>query len=106
MSKLQSKIFLSKHDVDILKRYCKGCQYFNTEMPVRLICSVISWYNRNKPNNIEQIISFVKGCPCNKCLVKPSCTEQQCPIWLEYVRNLWDKRAAKLEKRWSKKNSR
>lgn len=107
MSNAPKKIFLSDHDATILKQYCKGCQFFKPENNTKSICSIISWYDPEIPNNMAQLVSHVKGCPCNKkCIVKAACTEEQCPMWLEYVQNLADKRVTKLVKRWSKKNSR
>lgn len=100
------KIYLTECDARTLREYCKGCIFFRPDIRTRDICSVISWYDNKAKNNMAQIVSYVKNCPCTKCLVKASCKESQCPMWLNYVQNLADKRMTMVRKRFSKKNSR
>ncbi len=97
-------IFLSKLDAEALRVYCKGCQYFNTKKEVRGICSIVGWYNER---NIGEVLEYVKQCPCNKkCLVKASCREEDCPIWIEYVYEAVDERNKHLlEEECKKKKS-
>ena len=84
------KIYLSKPDAILLKRYCIGCRFFLPDKQVRDICSIVGWYNEK---NIGEVLEYVKHCPCNKkCLVKPSCTEEECPIWVAYIREAVDER--------------
>jgi hypothetical protein len=87
-------VCLLKSDAERLRKFCKGCQYFKPEKPVRDICSMVGWYNTR---NIQDIIDYVKYCPCNKkCLVKASCREEQCPIWMEYMEKALQERNSKL----------
>ena len=79
--KKEKNILLKKH-VKVLRQYCKGCQYFEPDRPVNEICTLIGWY---KYDNIDKIRNLAKGCPCYKCLVKASCKEMVCPLWLTYV---------------------
>jgi hypothetical protein len=78
------KIILSKLDAEALRVYCRGCQYFSPKKEVRHICSIVGWYNEN---NIGEVLEYVKHCPCNKkCLVKASCRDEDCPMWVDYVK--------------------
>ena len=89
------KLFLSKPEARLLRKYCKGCRFFMPEKNVRDICSIIGWYNSR---NFQEIKEYVKHCPCNqKCLVKPSCREEQCPIWMQYVSDVADERNKHLK---------
>jgi hypothetical protein len=84
-------IYLSKPDVGTLLIYCKGCRYFDPSLEVSLICSIVGWYRKK---NIEEVVKYVKRCPCNKkCLVKPSCMEENCPIWRETVFKILNERS-------------
>lgn len=88
------EIYLTKADANILRKICKGCQFFRPEKLVKDICSAIGWYNTK---NIDEVIKYVKKCPCNqKCLVKASCREEQCPMWLDYIHKAVEERNAKL----------
>lgn len=102
--KERKRIYLSKPDADELRKYCKGCQYFDIKEEARDICSIVSWYNRV---NIQEVLEYAKHCPCNqKCLVKPSCKEETCPMWMEFVHGAASKRNTKLmEDRCKAKNS-
>jgi len=97
------KIYLTKPDAEKLRKLCKGCQYFNPKKEARHLCSIIGWYNKR---NIDDIIEYVKRCPCNKkCLVKPSCREEKCPIWIKYVVEASKERNVKLMEERCKKNN-
>jgi len=75
--------YLTKQDAAILKKQCRGCRYFKPDVPVKSICTLVGWYNEH---NIEEVLAYVKKCPCNqRCLVKVSCMEESCPIWMEHV---------------------
>jgi hypothetical protein len=88
------EVYLLKSDGERLRKFCRGCQYFRPEKPVRDICSVVGWYNTR---NIQDVIDYVKYCPCNKkCLVKASCREEQCPIWLDFIHAAVEERNEKL----------
>jgi hypothetical protein len=106
MNPAPEKIYLSDEHAAILAKYCKGCRYFKPDANVRDICSIIGWYidvvhGRFK---FETIVEYVKNCPCNKkCLVKPSCIEEQCPMWMNYVTGLIDKRLNNLQRMLRKK---
>ena len=76
-------IIITAVDVEKLRKYCKGCAYFQPHKPARDICSMIGWYRKD---NIKEILGYVKRCPCNqKCLVKASCRDVNCPIWVKYM---------------------
>jgi len=88
------EVYLLKSDVIRLRKFCKGCQYFKPEKPVRSICSIIGWSNIR---NIQAVIDSAKPAPCNTyCLIKASCREEQCPIWLDYVYATVEERDKKL----------
>ena len=92
--KKHNKIYLTKPDAEKLRKFCKGCQYFRPKEPVRNICSAVGWYNGK---NMQEIIKYVKRCPCNqKCLVKASCREGECPMWMDYIKQAVVERNSKL----------
>ena len=85
------KPLLSEEDATKLKKYCKGCRYFVPTRTARDICTLIGWYNGH---NVEEIVEYIKKCPCNqKCLVKVSCTEEQCSIWMKHVHKVLERRS-------------
>ena len=86
---------LTKQHAEILRKYCKGCQMFITTKFVRDICSMVGWYNKV---NIDEIVGYVQHCPCNKkCLVKASCREEKCPMWVEYLESIVGDRNVKFK---------
>ena len=90
---MDNKIYLSEDDVAILRQHCRGCQFFIITKGVSDICTLVGWYDGN---NIQEIETYVKQCPCNqKCLVKPSCREERCPMWLEELEKLVEYRNSK-----------
>ena len=92
--KKREETYLSKPDADLLRKYCKGCQYFKPEIEVKDICSMVSWYNEV---NIQEVQEYVKHCPCNKkCLVKAACRDGGCPDWIKYMHRAADERNKKL----------
>jgi len=89
----KEKTFLTKDDAEILKRYCKGCQYFDANISIEENCTIISWYNNKEKDNMKHMVEYVKDCACNqKCLVKASCIEEQCLIWMKSVESIAKKR--------------
>jgi len=87
--------FLKREHADIIKNICKGCIYYNSKSNVRDMCSIISWYVDVLSGELafDEFVGHIKGCPCNqKCLVKASCREEQCPIWIEYSTKIAEKR--------------
>ncbi len=81
-----NRIHLSEKDAAILRKHCKGCRFFTTTKDVSDICTLVGWYDGD---NVEEIIEYVKQCPCNKkCLVKPSCREERCPMWMEKLEEI------------------
>jgi len=97
-----------KHEL-ILKKICIGCRYYNPKINVKDICSIIGWYVDVVSGQItfETFLEYVKGCPCNqKCLVKASCIDENCPMWMKHVTTLGEKRIDQLRKYlWKEKRS-
>jgi len=88
-----NQIHLSKKDAAILRQHCRGCRFFIVEKDVSDICTLVGWYDGD---NIKEIESYVKQCPCNKkCLVKPSCREENCPIWMKKLEDIVKDRNSK-----------
>lgn len=104
----RDKVYLSYEHDAILKRICRGCQFYTDKEDVRDVCSVIGWYIHVKAGHMsfKELVRYVEKCPCNqKCLVKPSCKVENCPIYLTYVNELNDKRMAKIrQKLWKRKS--
>jgi len=89
----KKKTYLSTRDANILRRYCIGCRFFIPDKPVVDICTLVGWY---KIDNIQEVVGYVKKCPCNqKCIVKASCMDETCPIWMEYLNEAVEYRQCK-----------
>jgi len=81
---------LSELEAKELRKYCKGCRFFKPELPTKNICNLVARIDRVEA---QEFMDSVRGCPCNKkCLVKASCREVRCPIWLEYVNDVFDRK--------------
>jgi len=81
-------IFLSKEHASMFRKYCKGCSCFYSDIPTKNICTIMRRY---PCSDIDTMITYIENCPCQKCLVKAACQDEQCPIWLEYATELLGK---------------
>ncbi len=89
---MKNQAVMDKLDAEKIRKYCRGCRFFKPELPVKDICNIMGWINRVDVD-MKEVIRHVKGCPCNKkCLVKVSCIDSKCPIWLEYVNGIVERK--------------
>jgi len=74
---------LTKHEEKILRRYCRGCIYFNSQVELSDICSIIEKLYKH---SLERVSKWASNCPCRKCIVKVTCTGLDCKEWESYVK--------------------